>query len=626
MGRRYGVALLVRGARRALQPCEVAELQDVDRDAQGNIRVTEIDLGRKVKNDVQVRLEQRGIKVTIVDKTIGYELRCAPPIPYDAEYARDLGYAAVNYLLKGGSGAMITIQGGDFRPVPFDEVSTRRRGAGRRRRGRRRHRELPRGARLHGAARPEGFRGPGVGRPAGRERRPRARGLPRVLREVRGLRIVMECGDGMVGRLTLSCLLAGALLTPTRSQDAPPAGLQSWARARAFYVGSAVDVSALEEDPDYRATLAREFNLVVAENAFKFEHIQPEQGRYDFARADALADFAASRGMELRGHTLVWHRQLPRWLAEGRFSRDEVAEILKDHITTLVGRYRGKVWAWDVVNEAVADEGGKLRPDSFWYRSLGPDYIRLAFEWARAADPGARLYYNDYSAEGMSRKSDAVYRLARELAQGGALIDGVGWQMHVAAGFKAGDDHRKNARRLAALGLELSITELDVRVNMPTTPEGLQRQAASYREAANLCLAEPNCRALVLWGFSDKYSWVPGDVPRLRRGFALRRGYAPKPAYASLRAALQGASTALPQVTGAAFDGNKLTVTGSGFDPGAVVVINGVRQKTAAEKRNPTTVLKSKDAGKRLLSGQTARLQVLNPGGRLSPEFSLARS
>ncbi len=122
MGRSHGVVLLSEALVERFNPDEVAELQDVDRDAQGNIRVTEIDLGRKVKNDVQVRLEQRGIKVTIVDKTIGYELRCAAPIPYDAEYARDLGYAAVNHLLTGGSGAMITIQGGDFQSIPFSEI------------------------------------------------------------------------------------------------------------------------------------------------------------------------------------------------------------------------------------------------------------------------------------------------------------------------------------------------------------------------------------------------------------------------------------------------------------------------------------------------------------------------
>jgi 6-phosphofructokinase 1 len=133
MGRPHGVILLSEALVERFNPAEVAELQDVDRDAQGNIRVTEIDLGRKVKNEAQIRLEHRGIKVTMVDKTIGYELRCAPPIPYDAEYARDLGYAAVNYLLKGGSGAMITIQGGEFQPLPFSEVADPATGRGRQR-------------------------------------------------------------------------------------------------------------------------------------------------------------------------------------------------------------------------------------------------------------------------------------------------------------------------------------------------------------------------------------------------------------------------------------------------------------------------------------------------------------
>ena len=132
MGKSYGVVLLSEALVERFSPREVAELQDVDRDAQGNIRVTEIDLGRKVKNEVQVRLEQRGIKVTIVDKTIGYELRCAPPIPFDAEYARDLGYAAVTYLLAGGSGALVTIQGGECTPIPFTEVVDAS-GVGRRR-------------------------------------------------------------------------------------------------------------------------------------------------------------------------------------------------------------------------------------------------------------------------------------------------------------------------------------------------------------------------------------------------------------------------------------------------------------------------------------------------------------
>jgi 6-phosphofructokinase 1 len=133
MGRPHGVVLLSEALVERFDPEEVAELQDVDRDAQGNIRVAEIDLGRKVKNEVQMRLERHGVKVTIVDKTIGYELRCAPPIPYDAEYARDLGYAAFNHLYRGGSGAMITIQGGEFLAVPFAEVIDAATGLGRQR-------------------------------------------------------------------------------------------------------------------------------------------------------------------------------------------------------------------------------------------------------------------------------------------------------------------------------------------------------------------------------------------------------------------------------------------------------------------------------------------------------------
>ncbi len=131
MGRNHGVVLLSEALVERFSHDEVVELQDVDRDAQGNIRVTEIDLGRKIKSEVQARLEARDIKVTLVDKTIGYELRCAPPIPYDAEYARDLGYAAVNYLLKGGSGAMITVMGGEFHPTAFSDVVDPATGRGR---------------------------------------------------------------------------------------------------------------------------------------------------------------------------------------------------------------------------------------------------------------------------------------------------------------------------------------------------------------------------------------------------------------------------------------------------------------------------------------------------------------
>ena len=182
MGKGYGVVLLAEALVERFSPREVAELQDVDRDAQGNIRVTEIDLGRKVKNEVQTRLEQRGIKVTIVDKTIGYELRCAPPIPFDAEYARDLGYAAVHPPARRRPGALITIQGGECRPIPFAEVLDQGSGKGLRR-------GVDTTTESYQVARDYMVRlGPGdfadeawVGE-AGRRRRARRRRLPRALR------------------------------------------------------------------------------------------------------------------------------------------------------------------------------------------------------------------------------------------------------------------------------------------------------------------------------------------------------------------------------------------------------------------------------------------------------------
>lgn len=317
--------------------------------------------------------------------------------------------------------------------------------------------------------------------------------------------------------------------------------LRAYAERRGFHVGAAAAVRPLKNDPAYGETLRREFNMVVAENAFKWDALRPSRDRFDFAGADAVAEFARANRMAIRGHTLVWHRQVPRWLAAGKFTRDEVIEHLRRHIREVVGRYRGRVSAWDVVNEAVDDRTGELRADSFWYRALGPEYVELAFRLAREADPAAKLYYNDYSAEGMSRKSDGVYKLLRDLKSRGVPVDGVGWQMHELNGFRVGPEHRENARRLIALGLELSITEMDVRMKLPASEDDRARQAEGYAGAAEFCLAEPGCKALVLWGFADKYSWVPGEFPGWGDALVYDRDLRPKPAYFALRRALEAA-------------------------------------------------------------------------------------
>jgi endo-1,4-beta-xylanase len=424
------------------------------------------------------------------------------------------------------------------------------------------------------------------------------------------------------GLRAIALALAGVValaLAPSRSGASPTAEpLRVPAERRGFYVGAAVDATPLASESAYRATLAREYNVCVAENVFKFEALHPAPGTYDFAASDAIADFARANGMKLRGHTLVWHNQLPAWVTGGSFTRDEAIAILRDHIATVAGRYRGRVWAWDVVNEAVLDDGSP-RTSSFWYRAIGPDYVEMAFRFAHEADPDARLYYNDYGAEGLGAKSDAVYALVRDLKARGVPIDGVGWQMHVVEGFRIGDEHRANGRRLAALGLELSVTELDVRLPLPATAAALADQAATYRDVTGFCLAEPAFAALVTWGFTDKYSWIPGFFRGYGAALVLDERYGAKPAYTAMRETLADGAGDGPVVSGVVKAGRRLVVTGGGFDAGAAVVVAGVRQKT---RFGSATELTAKKAGKTIHPGDGVR--VMASDGTLSNEFTFA--
>jgi endo-1,4-beta-xylanase len=341
-----------------------------------------------------------------------------------------------------------------------------------------------------------------------------------------------------IARFAVLAVLVSSICAVAPSVGAREDSLRDLAARRGFYVGAAVNTMVLARDEKYRETLAREFNCVVAENTFKFERIHPRKDGYDFAQADALAEFAAANGMKLRGHTLVWHKQLPAWLEKSHPSRDEAIAIMRDHIQTLVTRYKGKVWAWDVVNEAIEEDGSGMRKKSFWYETIGPDFVEMAFRFAREADPDVILYYNDYENEGMDAKGNAVYELVRDLKKKGVPVDGVGWQMHVENGFKIGDVHRENARRLVALGLELSMTEVDVRMKLPATPAALETQAATYADIARFALTEPGFKAFVTWGFTDKFSWIPGWYKGQGAALPFDAEYGVKPAYRDLRETL----------------------------------------------------------------------------------------
>ncbi|MEP7273024.1 MAG: endo-1,4-beta-xylanase [Acidobacteriota bacterium] len=418
-------------------------------------------------------------------------------------------------------------------------------------------------------------------------------------------------------------LTVAFLATPARSVQNEQ-GLRSIATQRDFYVGATVSVSALNDDPLYRETLVREFNTVVAENAFKFENLHPDPDRYYFTEADALVAFAEQNHMKVRGHTLVWHSQLPKWMTARRWSRSEAIALMRDHIETVVGRYKGRIWAWDVVNEAI-DENQKdgFRQDSFWYRTIGPDYVKLAFQMAREADPGAILYYNDFSIEDKGKKSEFVFRLLSRLEREGVPVDGMGWQMHIAAGFKIKNEHRQNAERLAALGLELSITELDVRIKLPGDADSERKQAETFGDVAMFCLTQPNCRALVLWGFTDKHSWIPSVFNGEGEALIFDESYHPKPAYTRIRQVLEEAVSGAPRITNATFADGLLVVNGEDFDHGSALLIEG-RIVASGRSRTEGSLTLSR-AEKFLPAGRLLRLQVRNTSGKLSVERRFTR-
>ena len=293
------------------------------------------------------------------------------------------------------------------------------------------------------------------------------------------------------------------------------------------------------DDGGYAALIAKAFNAMTPENELKWEIVHPKRGTYDFGRADRVVKFGDVRRMRVRGHTLVWHLQNPAWLEQGRYSREDAIEVMRRHIHTVMRRYRNRIAEWDVVNEAVTDDG-KLR-DSVWLRTIGPEYIALAFRFAREADPDAKLYYNDYGAEGAGPKSDGVFALLSKLKREGVPVDGVGLQTHVTTApiprFEA------NLVRFAHLGLDIVLSEVDVRLKRTETADAtaLERQAAAYRRIARGCVRQPRCRGIVVWGVDDSDSWIP-DVAFGGYGAPLLfdGDLKPKPAYDAFRRALAG--------------------------------------------------------------------------------------
>jgi endo-1,4-beta-xylanase len=330
---------------------------------------------------------------------------------------------------------------------------------------------------------------------------------------------------------------------PDPAAAAPPAAaepaLRHLAARHDLAFGTAVDLATLARDARYRAWVAEQFDTVTAENAMKWNALEPTRGRYEWGPVDALFAFAEANGQRVRGHTLVWHNQNPAWLSD--VPPDELGAVLKNHVQTTVRRFKGRVWQWDVVNEVFNDDG-TLR-DTVWLRALGPGYVADAFRWAHEADPDALLFYNDYEVEDVNAKSDGMYDLVRELKRQGVPIHGVGVQGHLRA-----DDvpttMRENLGRFDALGLRTAVTEADVRVVLPADPVKLRAQADGYRTMLQACLRTPGCLSFTLWGYTDKYSWVPGWFEGEGAAAILDENFAAKPAHQALRDDLSPGGTA----------------------------------------------------------------------------------
>ncbi|MCG3040811.1 endo-1,4-beta-xylanase [Streptomyces sp. S1A] len=360
--------------------------------------------------------------------------------------------------------------------------------------------------------------------------------------------------------LSLPLVVTSATAAPPADREAAPHSNAKFDRLReaapkGFYVGTAVAGGGhhLEQDyPDpfthdrkYRKILGQQFNSVSPENQMKWEFIHPERDTYDFEAADAIVEFAERHRQVVRGHTLLWHSQNPEWLEQGDFSKEELREILREHITTVVGRYKGKIQQWDVANEIFDDQGNLRTQDNIWIRELGPGIIADAFRWAHEADPEAKLFFNDYNVESDNAKSDAYYELSQELLAQGVPVHGFSVQAHLSMRYGFPGDLQQNLQRFDDLGLETAVTELDVRMDLPEsgkpTAEQQKQQADWYQRVLEACLAVEECNSFTIWGFTDKYSWVPVFFEGEGSATVMTEDFKRKPAFYALRSSLKEA-------------------------------------------------------------------------------------
>lgn len=310
-----------------------------------------------------------------------------------------------------------------------------------------------------------------------------------------------------------------------------------------FLIGAAVNPITLNSQQELIKT---HFNSVTAENEMKFESLHPKEDLYTFEKADEMIAFANQNGKKVRGHTLVWHNQTSDWIFKNEdgsmVDREKLLQRMKKHITTVMERYRGKIYSWDVVNEAASDSGDNLLRDSKWLEIIGEDFIDKAFEYAHEADPNATLFYNDYN-ESNPEKRDKIYTMAKGLVERGVPIHGIGLQAHWNLTSPTYDDIRQAIEKYACLGLQIQITEMDVsvfdhedkRIDLTDMTEEMKAiQAERYQTFFELLREYKDViSSVTFWGVADDYTWLDNFPVTGRKNwpFVFDQNHQPKDAF-----------------------------------------------------------------------------------------------
>jgi endo-1,4-beta-xylanase len=376
--------------------------------------------------------------------------------------------------------------------------------------------------------------------------------------------------------LTIGAGAAAVLALTTAALAAPDSGsgrpARDSLRALAAKVGLRVGTAVIPFDLDhanYAQIAGDQFSTVTPGNEMKWQVVEPTQGVYNWSGGDRLVAFAEAHRQLVRGHTLLWHNQLPTWLttgvANGTISNAELRDLLHKHITDEVTHFKGEIWQWDVANEFFANSFDRhpladgINGDDFWVSHLGEGIIADAFRWAHAADPRALLFYNDFNIageDGTNAKSDAVYAWVKQQLADGVPINGIGDQGHLDTQFGFPTQLTQDLQRYASLRLKVAITEADVRTfvdssttQVPTNHLATFAQPYEYSQMLKACLAVRQCISFTVWGFGDADSWIPGTFKGEGYADIYDVNLNPKPAYFDLRQDLTLAAFGAPHRT-----------------------------------------------------------------------------